>query len=326
MVEQTATSGRPGRLQVTVRKATAADVPRLVDTMARAFDDDPIANWFAAQDERRSARIHEFMQVATEKLTFPHDEVYTSDGIEGGALWNPPGTWKMGFLSDGCSGEKSKASHTEVGAKLLVRRALVETRTLLVAGVALDRLNAPLYAGCIQYLRALANLTYVGLGDEGEFLDFVGNTLMCTLLGFVTDGERIVTLRSGDGVQIVNDTVSIIHDDCPLYMGYHILTGGQLAHVMRRAGRQFVLPQEFAAEVHPAEAVTRLALCSDGILRREEGRELVHPDDLAGIFGYQPDAPAGLQWHLNKRHQVVPFDDDCAVVTATRESIGTKGA
>lgn len=97
MVEQAAV-GRPGPLRVTTRKATKADLPRLVDTMARAFDDDPIANWFAAQDERRAERIHEFMRVATERLTFPHGEVYTSDGIEGGALWNPPETWKMGFL------------------------------------------------------------------------------------------------------------------------------------------------------------------------------------------------------------------------------------
>ncbi|MGE0134776.1 MAG: GNAT family N-acetyltransferase [Dehalococcoidia bacterium] len=98
MVEQAATAGRPGPMAINVRKATQTELPRLTDAMARAFDDDPIANWFAAQDARRSQRIHEFMRVAVEKLTFPHGEVYTSDGIEGGALWNPPETWKMGFL------------------------------------------------------------------------------------------------------------------------------------------------------------------------------------------------------------------------------------
>jgi ribosomal protein S18 acetylase RimI-like enzyme len=98
MVEQATATGRPGPMAISARKATKADLPRLVDAMARAFDDDPIANWFAAQDSRRSERIHEFMRLGTEKLTFPHGDVYTSDRIEGGALWNPPGTWKMGFL------------------------------------------------------------------------------------------------------------------------------------------------------------------------------------------------------------------------------------
>lgn len=98
MMEQTRAADRPGPMTVAARKATKADLPRLIETMARAFDDDPIANWFAAQDGRRSQRIHEFMRVAAEKLTFPHGEVYTSDGIEGGALWNPPGTFKMGPL------------------------------------------------------------------------------------------------------------------------------------------------------------------------------------------------------------------------------------
>jgi len=86
------------RLDVSVRKAQQADLPELVRVMARAFDDDPIANWFVKQDERRSERIHRFMDVGTRKLTFPFGEVYTSDGIHGGALWTPPGKWKMGIF------------------------------------------------------------------------------------------------------------------------------------------------------------------------------------------------------------------------------------
>jgi ribosomal protein S18 acetylase RimI-like enzyme len=85
-------------MTVTVRKATAADAPRLVATMARAFDDDPIANWFAAQDKRRAARVFNFMDVGLRKLSLPYGEVYTTDGIDGGALWTPPNKWKMGML------------------------------------------------------------------------------------------------------------------------------------------------------------------------------------------------------------------------------------
>lgn len=82
----------------TIRKATTSDLPKLNAVMARAFDDDPIANWFAAQDKRRAHRVYEFMGTAVKKLTYPHGHVYTTDSVEGGALWNPPGTWKMGML------------------------------------------------------------------------------------------------------------------------------------------------------------------------------------------------------------------------------------
>ena len=80
-----------------IRKATAADRPKLTAAMARAFDDDPIANWFAAQDKRRSRRIYDFMDVAYQ-ITAPGGELYTTDNLEGGAYWSPPGKWKMGIL------------------------------------------------------------------------------------------------------------------------------------------------------------------------------------------------------------------------------------
>lgn len=84
-------------LDANVRKATSADRSRLTAVMARAFDDDPLANWFAAQDKRRARRILDFMDVAYQ-ITSPHGEVYTTDDLEGGALWTPPGKFKMGFL------------------------------------------------------------------------------------------------------------------------------------------------------------------------------------------------------------------------------------
>lgn len=227
-------------------------------------------------------------------------------------------TFVMGFLSDGCSGENPKRSHTEVAAKLLVTRALVETRMLLLAGVPVGSLNAPLYSGLVHYLRSLAHLTYPGLSHEGEFLDFVGNILMATLLGFVTDGEQILILRSGDGVKVVNQTQTIVHEASPIYLGYHVLSAAQLQRITAKAGKTVVLPQAFDEELLPLTSVNRLALCSDGILRRVDGEEVLHPEDVEGVFNYQPDAPAGLQWYLNKRAQQLPFDDDCSVLELSR--------
>ena len=65
-------TGTRERLDVEVRKVTAEDVPRLNAVLARAFDDDPFANWFAAQDKRRAARVYTFMELALTKLTLKH--------------------------------------------------------------------------------------------------------------------------------------------------------------------------------------------------------------------------------------------------------------
>ncbi len=83
---------------VTVRKATLADAPLLSAAMARAFDDDPFANWLCAQDKRRARRILDFMDVGLRKMTLPHGEVYTTDDMDGGAFWTPPGKWKLGII------------------------------------------------------------------------------------------------------------------------------------------------------------------------------------------------------------------------------------
>ena len=86
------------QVEVAVRKATEADVPQLTAALARAFDDDPLVNWMVAQDKRRARRVFDSMQLTLKKMTMPFGEVYTTGGIEGGALWTPPGKWKLGIL------------------------------------------------------------------------------------------------------------------------------------------------------------------------------------------------------------------------------------
>jgi ribosomal protein S18 acetylase RimI-like enzyme len=111
-------------LEANVRKVTSADRKRLAATMARAFDDDPIANWFAAQDKRRARRIYDFMDVAY-RITSPYDELYTTDEVQGGALWSPPGKWKMGILQ-----------------QLMLLPAMIRTATLRRVPAVMGGLNA----------------------------------------------------------------------------------------------------------------------------------------------------------------------------------------
>jgi GNAT superfamily N-acetyltransferase len=115
---------RPAPMPVNVRKTTADDRTKLVAAMARAFDDDPVANWFAKQDARRARRIYDFMDVGL-KITERHDEVYTTDDIDGGAFWSPPGKWKMGILQ-----------------QLMLMPAMIRTCTLRRVPTVMGGLNA----------------------------------------------------------------------------------------------------------------------------------------------------------------------------------------
>ena len=240
------------------------------------------------------------------------------DHVDAGQFVINGKTYTIGFLSDGCSGENPKASHTEVAAKLLTRKALVESRLLLMAGVSLEKLSGPLYQRCIDFLRLIAQATYPGLSSEPDYVQFIGDYMMATLLGVISDGETIISLRSADGVEIVNDTVNIVHDKAPIYVAYHVLNPAQMASIVRKAGHPLILPQDFEVNIYEASTVKRFAIGSDGITqRRADSTEFVADDDLRGIFDNDPEATAGLQWYLNKRAQRQPFEDDVAIITLT---------
>lgn len=85
---------------VAIRKVAPADLARVADVMGRAFDDDPVLNFVAKQDARRSERIRMMMDLGLRKLTFPFGETYVAEGFEGAALWNPPNGRPHGLLND----------------------------------------------------------------------------------------------------------------------------------------------------------------------------------------------------------------------------------
>ncbi|MDA1266821.1 MAG: GNAT family N-acetyltransferase [Planctomycetota bacterium] len=88
------------RAGVTVRKVAPADIEGVADVLGRAFDDDPVMNYLARQDGKRSARIRLLMHVGLTKLTLPFGECYVTADFEGAALWNPPGQRPHGVLND----------------------------------------------------------------------------------------------------------------------------------------------------------------------------------------------------------------------------------
>jgi GNAT superfamily N-acetyltransferase len=83
------------RSSVQVRKATDADVPALARSLAAAFHDDPVISWMIPDDEKR-LRLGPFgFTTWLQKIYMPKAEVYTDEARAVGALWAPPGKWRM---------------------------------------------------------------------------------------------------------------------------------------------------------------------------------------------------------------------------------------
>ena len=81
-----------------VRKATLEDVPRLADALARAFDGDPPMRWFLSDPDTRIPRARRLFDVMLRRVHLGRDHCYTTNGVVGGALWVPPGTWRLGVV------------------------------------------------------------------------------------------------------------------------------------------------------------------------------------------------------------------------------------
>ncbi|MBV9412287.1 MAG: GNAT family N-acetyltransferase [Acidimicrobiia bacterium] len=80
---------------VDIKKATDADVPRLAESLAAAFHDDPVISWMIPDDDKR-LRLGPFgFATWLQKIYMPKAEVYTDEARAVGALWAPPGKWRM---------------------------------------------------------------------------------------------------------------------------------------------------------------------------------------------------------------------------------------
>jgi hypothetical protein len=73
-----------------VRKATAADLPRLCRTAMHAFVDDPVMRWFWPDDADYFAGDGEVMSGAMRRW-LAHDQTFTTDDCVAVAAFVPPG-------------------------------------------------------------------------------------------------------------------------------------------------------------------------------------------------------------------------------------------
>jgi GNAT superfamily N-acetyltransferase len=80
-----------------VRRAQEGDLDAVTRTLAHAFHDDPVMQWFFPDESGRDTRNERFFRLRVRGL-LAQDEVYTTDDHSGAACWAQPGRWEMSPL------------------------------------------------------------------------------------------------------------------------------------------------------------------------------------------------------------------------------------
>ena len=83
----------------TTRQAHAGDVDALAATLTQAFDDDPLTTWLFPDPQARRRKLPSFFRSLL-RASIPLGEVYSTDDARCAAIWNPPGTFPMGWRTD----------------------------------------------------------------------------------------------------------------------------------------------------------------------------------------------------------------------------------
>jgi ribosomal protein S18 acetylase RimI-like enzyme len=78
---------------LSVRKATAQDIPAMADMLARAFYDDPIVDWVFQDTDTRHKYARRFF-AGRARVLMPQSEIYTVDGTTSVAMWARPDEWR----------------------------------------------------------------------------------------------------------------------------------------------------------------------------------------------------------------------------------------
>src|ERR1700722_15553786 len=79
---------------VSARPASWADADSLADTLARAFEDDPLICFLLKDAAARPAKMPKLFKVRF-KLGFPHGPCDVTTAFDAAALWGPPNAWHI---------------------------------------------------------------------------------------------------------------------------------------------------------------------------------------------------------------------------------------
>jgi GNAT superfamily N-acetyltransferase len=82
----------------TVRKAPAAETAAMAGVLARAFFDDPVFTWVLRGDMRRMKILRRGFDLFLRRVWLAEQQTFTTAGVAGVAVWEPPGQWKHGVV------------------------------------------------------------------------------------------------------------------------------------------------------------------------------------------------------------------------------------
>ncbi len=80
---------------VDVREGRTADVGPVADTLAHAFEADPVFAWLLPDERGRRRRLRRFFAIEVGELAIPHGTAWTTADGAGAALVMPPGHWQL---------------------------------------------------------------------------------------------------------------------------------------------------------------------------------------------------------------------------------------
>ncbi|HVX18411.1 MAG TPA: GNAT family N-acetyltransferase [Acidimicrobiales bacterium] len=91
-------AGAAGAESSPARLGTRDEIGAVAHALAMAFHDDPIWAWLT--DDRMRQRPERAVPFFRTEARHYHklDGCWTNDAQQGGALWAPPGRWKLGFV------------------------------------------------------------------------------------------------------------------------------------------------------------------------------------------------------------------------------------
>jgi GNAT superfamily N-acetyltransferase len=87
-----------GEEAATVRKAPDAQAAAMAGVLARAFFDDPVFTWVLRGDVRRMKILSRGFELFLRRVWLAEQQTFTTAGVAGVAVWEPPGRWKHGVL------------------------------------------------------------------------------------------------------------------------------------------------------------------------------------------------------------------------------------
>jgi Protein phosphatase 2C len=222
--------------------------------------------------------------------------------------------YHVGLVSDGCSGQPA-FSHSEVGAHLMALYAYRRIQELICAGVAIEQIPTVLYPSITEFILDIMtkvmppNIVWkypIKLEDRENWTGqnrFRVDYLSATLLGFITDGEYLVTFSAGDGLLLVNDDLVVIdQNNQPDYPSISLNKPGV----------------GFISRIYMVSEINRVAIATDGLEKLLQDVEFRNK-----IFATNPGKVLGLQTLLNVTSTQNPelMSDDCTVVTLEKKGI-----